>query len=186
MKLLNQSVYHLELFSRGLLISSKKSNEIITLFLLIASSVICLNNYYFIAIYVGILIYSFCEYKIKTTIKLFCIAIIPIFIYILIKNKNVLTYIPDFTIINILKHFIDVHYQQKTASFIELILFNIKTNDSYHLYNDMKELSLVYLITVSGFQLSFVKIILNKIIKKKNINFYLTLCVITFYTILLK
>lgn len=86
------------------------------------------------------------------------------------------------TIVN----YVNNGYDIRTASFINMILFNVKTTVIYPVYNHMIDLSVVYLIVVSGFHIAILKKLINWIFyKHRKIANIINLVVIIFYSYLL-
>jgi competence protein ComEC len=75
-------------------------------------------------------------------------------------------YVLHFSVRTNLINYINQNYVQKTACFINLVMFNVKSNEGWTLYNQMIDLSIVYLIVISGFHLSFLKRLIYKILGK--------------------
>jgi competence protein ComEC len=91
-----------------------------------------------------------------------------------------------FSFRNQISHYIDRHYNQITSSFIKLILLNIKEKDGKTIYYHMIDLSIVYLIVVSGFHISVLKRIVSRCFCKiPLIGLIVNLITITLYCYLL-
>ncbi len=109
---------------------------------------------------------------IKTTIYLF-LSLIPCLIYFFIKDFNFLTYLNSliqtktgFNLRKYISSYLDRSYDDLTSNFIKLMVLNIKIDESYYLYKKIANLSVVYLIVISGFHLMFIKKIFNFLFKK--------------------
>jgi ComEC/Rec2-related protein len=85
-----------------------------------------------------------------------------------------------------ISHFINNQYDTKTADFLNLLLLNIKQSSGYDTYQKMIDLSIVYLIVISGLHLSFMKILIFKLIKIKYLKDIISLSLIFLYSYLLK
>ncbi|MDR3330564.1 MAG: ComEC/Rec2 family competence protein [Mycoplasmataceae bacterium] len=70
-----------------------------------------------------------------------------------------------FSIKNVIQKFATNHYDSKTGSFINLVMFNVKIGEAKNVYHDMIDLSIVYLIVVSGFHISILKRMVKKCFK---------------------
>jgi competence protein ComEC len=85
-----------------------------------------------------------------------------------------------------ISNFIGSHYDQTTSSFIKLILLNIKEQQGKTTYYHMIDLSIVYLIVVSGFHISVLKrIISHCCAKHRRLANGINLGIIIFYCYLL-
>lgn len=87
---------------------------------------------------------------------------------------------------NNLINYVNQSYDTTTSSVMNLLIFNIKKDAGYDLYKTMCNLSIVYLIVISGFHLSLIERICLKIFKKHQVvtKCFTTLFVV-FYTYLL-
>lgn len=108
---------------------------------------------------------------IKTTIYLF-LSLIPCLIYFFIKDFNFLTYLNSliqtktgFNLRKYISSYLDRSYDDLTSNFIKLMVLNIKIDESYYLYKKIANLSVVYLIVISGFHLMFIKKIFNFLLR---------------------
>lgn len=82
--------------------------------------------------------------------------------------------------------FYDNHYNEETASFIKLILFNIKSDKSWIFYKQVVDLGIVWLICISGFHISLLNKIVNWIFKKKPVVAkYVNISIVSVYSYLL-
>lgn len=87
---------------------------------------------------------------------------------------------------NAILNFFDRHYNDEMSSFIKLILFNIKSNDSWVFYKQTIDLGIVWLICISGFHVSLISRIIKWIFKKRaRIGKYVNIGIIGFYSLLL-
>lgn len=114
-------------------------------------------------------------FKIKWKIILISllVGLIPSILYIWIKDINIFKYLQPgmdhlfhFSLKNYCVNLVDNSYDKLTSSILNLLLFNIKKSYSYDLYKIMVNLSIVYLIVISGFHLSLVQIIFKKIFNR--------------------
>ncbi|MDR1850730.1 MAG: ComEC/Rec2 family competence protein [Mycoplasmataceae bacterium] len=112
----------------------------------------------------------------------FGISIIPIGLYLVVKNYCVFEQIPNDWITKPLVGFVDRKYDDNTSAAILLICFGMKNNsESWIIYNQTKHLSIVYLLSVGGFQVSFLKLLINKIVRHKLTSKIISLIIISFY-----
>jgi hypothetical protein len=82
--------------------------------------------------------------------------------------------------------FIKKSYDNNTSIIILLICFSTKiNNESWDIYNQTKHLSIVYLLSVGGLQVSFLKLFIQKIIRNKKASNIMNLILISFYCYLL-
>lgn len=109
----------------------------------------------------------------KRTIVYLILSLVPSFIFFFIKDFNLFTFLcnfinnkVNFNLSEKICDFLDSKYDDRTASFIKLMILNKKVGDSYTLYKKMIDMSIVYLIVISGFHLMFIKKITNLIFKK--------------------
>lgn len=85
-----------------------------------------------------------------------------------------------------LVNYVNASYDETTSQILSLLIFNIKKDAGYDLYKAMCNLSIVYLIVISGFHLSLVERILIKIFKKHQVTTKVfTTIFVAFYTYLL-
>lgn len=110
-----------------------------------------------------------------------------------IKEYNLFLYLGswidnlfNFSIRNSLMDFIDNSYDPSTASFIKLILFNVKEEEIYDFYNKAINISIVHFICISGFHLNIIVKIINFLFKKiKPVGHIVSISTILFYSYLL-
>lgn len=168
-----------------------KNKTTIHFTLIIIFSVICLYSifcnwifYLFIIIPVILIIQN--KIKVRRLLIYIGIAIVPIFIYLLIHDYCVFENIPNKWITNNLTNFIDNSYSDNTSAIILLVCFGIKNNnESWVIYNETKHLSIVYLTSIGGLQISFLKLLISKVIRHKKTSNILNLIVIGFYSYVL-
>lgn len=87
---------------------------------------------------------------------------------------------------NAIFNFFNKHYEKETSSFIKLILFNVRSKDTWIFYKQTVDLGIVWLICISGFHVSLLSRIIKKIfVKVPKVGKYVNICVIGFYSILL-
>lgn len=83
--------------------------------------------------------------------------------------------------------YFDSVYNLETSSFIKLILFGEKSQGSYVIYKQTVDLGIVWLLSISGFHLSFLSRTFYKITKKVwKITKWINFTVVLFYSYLLK
>ena len=83
-------------------------------------------------------------------------------------------------------HFLNKHYSKETASFIKLVLLNIKTKDTYYFHKQAVDLGIVWLICISGFHISLINTLIKLIFKKiPHIGKYVSIVIISFYSYIL-
>jgi competence protein ComEC len=92
---------------------------------------------------------------------------------LLIREKNYIEQIGQivdktfhFSIRESIQSFVTNNYNQKTGAFINLVIFNVKSGEAWNVYHDMIDLSIVYLIVVSGFHISILRNLIKKCFKK--------------------
>lgn len=87
---------------------------------------------------------------------------------------------------NTINSFFDLIYEKETSSFIKLILFNIKSNETYIFLKQTIDLGIVWLISSGGFHLSLISRIINKICKNQQlVSYVINLCFLSIYTFFL-
>jgi competence protein ComEC len=117
------------------------------------------------------------------------LALVPIALIGLIKDYVIfehITAVIDHTLHFSLKkgavNFINSHYQVQTAGFINLVMFNIKDQATWPIYDEMIDLSVVYLIVISGFHLSIFKQTIFKIFKHHHqLTYVISFCFLLLY-----
>lgn len=147
-----------------------------------------LNNHIaYILLLLPAAIYIFFKiHEIKILLWILLISFIPIILNIFIKEFNVFNHLNlwldnlfHFSLRKILINKVNADYNEKTASIINLFIFNIKDSYAYTMYNTIINLSIVHLFVISGLHLSIIK----KIFTKKL--WFLSYPIIFFYTYLL-
>jgi competence protein ComEC len=120
------------------------------------------------------------------------VSLAIIVLYIILKNFSCFTLVHNlidnlfgFSIRNKITAWINKNYDQNTSSFINLIVFNVKNKNSYIVYDKMVDLSIVYMVVISGFHLSIFKYLIGKILKNKTLSNSISLGFIIFYSFLL-
>lgn len=133
-------------------------------------------------------------YKIKHWLMLcyFAVAILLIILHLLLPKFSILNLthiaidkILNMSIRNKVINFVDNEYSETTSSFIDLIVFNVKNKLSYPVYDKLIDLSIVYMIVISGFHLTIIKRCIYKLIKNKTICNFLNILCLGFYSYLL-
>ncbi|MDR0674784.1 MAG: ComEC/Rec2 family competence protein [Mycoplasmataceae bacterium] len=100
--------------------------------------------------------------------------------------SNWIDYFFRFSIRKHIQNFVTNNYDQTTGSFINLILFNLKDQNGKVIYYHMINLSIVYLIVVSGFHISILKRLVSFALRKWPILANIVnIIIITFYCYLL-
>jgi len=128
------------------------------------------NIFYICFIIVPSLIIYYNKIKIKFIIFSIFICLIPILIYIFLYNWIIIKNlgIPFFknSIVNFLKN----NYSTKTSAIIGMVCFSSKINSfAWKLYYQSDSLSIIYLFSIGGLQISFLKLVIEKILKKRKI-----------------
>ena len=121
------------------------------------------------------------------------LAFIPFGLIFITKNFNVFKILQPwfdqifhFSLKQSLIEYINNSYDEKTASFIKLLILNYKDQYAKAVYNQMINLSIVYLIVIGGFHLSILKKVINFCFKKHfKIALIVNLLLIFFYSYLL-
>jgi competence protein ComEC len=150
------------------------------------------NNWYFVLLVIPILYVLNNQLTLK---RLFfyllvvgIILLLSVFYCRFILWEHLSTWFDLFTHLSIKSHiqmYVNGNYDQTTSNFINLILFNIKENTGKIIYHHMIDLSIVYLIVVSGFHISILKRIVNHCCRHRLIANIINLLTITFYCYLL-
>ena len=123
----------------------------------------------------------------------FILSFIPLGLNFIIKDFNCFNHLSNWinnlfklSIRDKLLNYVNRSYDIETSSIINLFIFNKKDNYSYDTYKMVSNLSIAYLIVISGFHLNILKRIITKILFKfKIISEIGCLCFILFYTYLL-
>ncbi len=155
---------------------------------------IFLANYWFIFLYVIPIAYIFLvKPKTSHVIVYFVVSFIPLGLSFLIKDFNCFEHLSNwinamlkFSIRDKLLNYVNESYDHETAGIINLFIFNKKDNYSYDIYKIIGNLSITYLVVISGFHLNILKRIIKKILCKPKIlgNIFAVILVL-FYTYLL-
>lgn len=83
-------------------------------------------------------------------------------------------------------NFFDKFYSKETTSFIKLVLFNVRSKETYIFLNQAVDLGIVWLISSGGFHLSLISRIINRVFKKKQlIGFCTNVVLLSIYTFFL-
>ncbi len=177
--------------------TNKKNIDIdwllIFIFVYIALSIF-LANYWFIFLYVIPITYIFLtKKKILHVIIYFIASFIPLGLSFLIKDFNCFEHLSNwintilkFSIRDKLLNYVNESYDSETTGIINLFIFNKKDNYSYDIYKMVGNLSITYLVVISGFHLNILKTIIEKILyKPKILGNIFAVFFILFYTYLL-
>jgi competence protein ComEC len=151
------------------------------------------SYYYFALLLIPIFYLITYKVKIKTIIVGLIVIGVILLIYLLIKQVVVFSFITPtidkithFSIRDSVQKFVQNEYDSKTATFINLVLFNIKKGAGYLIYHQMIDLSIVYLIVVSGFHIAILKRIVSYCFKRNLVvGNIVNILLITFYCYLL-
>jgi len=88
---------------------------------------------------------------------------------------------------NAIINFINNKYSKEISSFIKLILFNIKSKDTYTFYNQVVDLGIVWLFCVSGFHIALITRIIKRICKNRaRVGLCINLAFVSLYLVFLK
>lgn len=83
-------------------------------------------------------------------------------------------------------NFLAKFYPEETSSFIKLILFNIKSKETYIFLNQVVDLGIVWLISSAAFHLSLISRIIKGIFKKQQIiSYWINFCFLFIYSFIL-
>ncbi|GMO13477.1 MAG: hypothetical protein Ta2E_02960 [Mycoplasmoidaceae bacterium] len=144
------------------------------------------NFVYSLAISVGVIYICICKIKYKKIAMFMCIGFIPLFLFLLIRDFNIFSYIGNKAITQKIDSFIIRNYNERTSAWILILCFGRKiNNDSWDIYNKTSHLSMVYLMSIGGLQISFLKLFILKVIRHKKTSTIISLIVVVFYTYLL-
>ena len=121
------------------------------------------------------------------------LSFIPFGLSFIIKDLNCFDHfsrwidnVMHFSIREKLIDWVNNAYDQETTSIINLFIFNKKDDYSYDIYKMVANLSISYLIVISGFHLNMLKRVIKKVVYKPKILVeILSIFVILFYTYLL-
>jgi len=151
----------------------------------------CIVNYWYFLLLIFIP-FTFYKCEINTKQLIFLILMFLIFSILII-------YLSWFGIVKITRgymrsyvrkamfKFFDKHYSKDVSSFIKLILFNVKTQDTIIFYKQTVDLGIVWLICISGFHISFLSRVITWCFKKiPNVGRYVNISIIFFYSYLLE
>lgn len=81
-------------------------------------------------------------------------------------------------------YFFNIHSNQ-VASFLSLLILNIKNNENYDLYNSLVNLSIVHLIVIGGFHVNLICFIFKKIFIKQKKFANILSCIVSLFFCLL-
>lgn len=76
--------------------------------------------------------------------------------------------------------YIDINYSDDNASIVKLLVLNEKQDYGISIYNRLSDLSVSFLIVISGFHLSLIPIFINKISKFKKTNIFINVILMIF------
>lgn len=98
-----------------------------------------------------------------------------------VLNKHISTHIR-----NVFVWFFEKTYSDETSSFIRLILFNIKSKETYIFLKQTVDLGIVWLISSGAFHLSLIARCVNRLFRKRKlISFIINISLISLYTLIL-
>lgn len=149
------------------------------------------SNYFFLILLIPICYYLFLtNVKIKDIILIFLFGFFPCITNIFIKNFNVYDWlyklildVTHFDLKENIKCYFEKLYSEKESNFLKLLILNIKNDQGYDIYKQMINLSIVYLIVISGFHISFIQLVINKIFKKlKKLGFIFNILLTSVYS----
>ena len=150
-----------------------------------------LNNINFSLVFLLIALYLVITKKsylnIKSVIFIF-LLMSYIFIYCLFITNGKIFYMNlieeqlNFSLRNNIVNYIYSNNDKRIADFINLTLFNTKIDFGKQIYKDMIELSVSYLIVISGMHLSFISRVIEKFIKHKKISFVFNIIIFSWIT----
>lgn len=146
-------------------------------------------NYWFL-IFLLLVPLAFLKHKVNKYQIIMIVSILLIFIILtaFASRFSIIDLInkrPKFTR-NAILNFFDNHYSKEISSFIKLILFSIKSNESWVFYKQTVDLGVVWLICISGFHISLMSRIIKWIFKKRpKLGKYIDIVIIGFYSFLL-
>lgn len=155
---------------------------------------IFLISYWFVFLYMIPIVYIYLtKEKISHVIWYFVLSFIPLGLNLIIKDFNCFDHLSNWinsifklSIRDKLINYVKDSYDIETSSIISLFIFNKKDNYSYDIYKMVCNLSIAYLIVISGFHLNIVKKVIKKILfKPKIIGEIVSLFFVLFYTYLL-
>ena len=148
--------------------------------------------------YLFFLIIPLLNNKIIRNLKNFLLFIIiaivfGIYIFLLkkIQFKFILSNLLIFKLNDVIKQkiylFLEAKYENELASFIKLILLNIKTNNTYSIFNQSVDLGIAWLFQSSGYHLHILINIIMLIFKRNiKIRWIISILISFSYVILLK
>ena len=121
------------------------------------------------------------------------LSFIPLGLNFFIKDFNCFDHfsiwidsVIHFSVRDKLIDYVNNAYDKETTSIINLFIFNKKDDYSYDIYKKVGNLSISYLIVISGFHLNMLKRVIKKVVyKPKILAEALSICAILFYTYLL-
>lgn len=83
-------------------------------------------------------------------------------------------------------NFFEYSYGKEIASFIKLILFNVRSNETYYFIKYATYLGVIWLICISGFHISLLSKLISLCFKKiPKVGFYVNIVIVAFYSYLL-
>ncbi|MDR2369233.1 MAG: ComEC/Rec2 family competence protein [Mycoplasmataceae bacterium] len=151
------------------------------------------NYWYFLLLLIPIIYLLNNHLTLKQILVYALIVIVLVIIGVCCHNINLWQHLGSgldrllhFSVRDHVQNYVSNSYDKTTSSFINLILFNIKDYPANTTYYHMKDLSVVYLIVVSGFHISILKrgvtFILRRSPRWANV---VNILLITFYCYLL-
>lgn len=146
--------------------------ELITLTIVLVN-LIWINIYIYIVFSLIIIIYSTIKkIKLKTFLVSYIVSFVVIISYCFLNTLNkiylndIIDNILHFSVRNKLIEIVKNNYSFKFANFINLLLFSYKNPNDLEIYQLSVQMSIVYLIIVSGFHINFYFFIIKKIFLK--------------------
>lgn len=162
----------------------KKINDITYLYIFLLMScllwIIKRKDYFVILILLIIIVMIIKNQVNKKEILIISILIILFFIEILFvpnwyNQKYFVSKLENDTIFFIgrdkLFKWINTNYNDEVSSFVKLLLFNEKTPFIYKFYNNIVDINVVHLFTISGMHLNIINWIILKIFKNKKFKY---------------
>lgn len=151
-------------------------------------------NYWYLSFLI-LVIFCFLKVKINKWQLLVLLCILLPFVFLIIFAN-------DFSLVNLFNEWFEkaTHgglvsvcekyflksFGKETTSFMKLVLFNVKSKETYVFLKQVVDLGIVWLISSGGFHLSLIARLNDKIFKKKQlIGYAVNIVLLSFYTFLL-
>jgi len=165
------------------------SKNLSLIFIAVVTTIVLSSLFINILFLVTLVIPIILTWKFRVNFKIVCVVILVscgFCIYVVSLHKiEFLGYIPN-PLIGKINSFIELKYDEKTSALMEIILLNEKCNESsWTIYYQIKDMSLLYLISIGGLQFSIISLGLRKVIKSKTISLTISIIFFTFYSYLL-